>query len=64
MENHTKLFDFWRIKFDKVNGFIRDYDGTKYLLLFILKCDTIYDRIRYLIIKSGIRYVFFSGTVV
>ena len=23
-----------RIRFDKVNGFIRIYDGTKYLVLF------------------------------
>ena len=31
-------------------GFIRDYDGTKYLVLFRLeKYDAIYDRIRYLI---------------
>ena len=25
------------IMFDKVNGFIRDYDGTKYLVLFSYK---------------------------
>ena len=25
------------IMFDKVNGFIRDYDGTKYLVLFSSK---------------------------
>ena len=47
------------IMFDKVNGFIRDSDGTKYLVLFGLKkYDAIYDRIRYLIgLKSGITYV-------
>ena len=46
--------------FDKVDGFIRDYDGTKYLVLFGLqKCSVIYGRIRYLIgLKSGITYVF------
>ena len=25
-----------RIRFDKVDGFIRDYDGTEYLVLDIL----------------------------
>ena len=41
--------------FDKVNGFIRDYDGTRYLVLFDLKkYNAIYDKIRYLIgLKSG-----------
>ena len=47
------------IMFDKVNGFIRDYDGTKCLVLFAPeKYDAIFDRIRYLIgLKSGIAYV-------
>ena len=47
-----------RIMFDKVNGFIRDYDGTKYLVLFGLKkFNAIYDRNRYLIgLKIGIGY--------
>ena len=42
--------------FDKVNGFVRVYDGTKYLVLFgFEKYNAIYDRIRYLIeIKSYI----------
>ena len=46
--------------FDKVNEFIRDYDGTKYLVLFGLeKYNAIQDRIIYLIrLKSGITYVF------
>ena len=46
--------------FEKVNGFIRDYDGTKYLVLFDSeKYDAIYDRIRYLTdLKSNITYVF------
>ena len=50
-----------RIMFNKVNGFIRDYDETKYLVLYGLeKNDAIYDRIRYLTgLKSGITYVFF-----
>ena len=46
--------------FDKVNEFIRNYEGTKYLVLFGLeKYNVIYDGIRYLLgLKSGIRYVF------
>ena len=36
------------IRFDKVDAFIRVYDGTKYLVLFRgEKNDFIYDRIRY-----------------
>ena len=48
-----------RIRFDKVNGFIRVYDGTRYLTLFELrKYCVIFNRIRYLIgVKSGIKYV-------
>ena len=35
--------------FNKVNGFIRDYDATNYLVLFGLeKYSVIYGRIRYL----------------
>ena len=47
------------IVFDKANGFIRYYDGTKYLALFDPdKYDTIFDRSRYLIgLKSGITYL-------
>ena len=46
--------------FNKVDGFIRDYDGTKHLVLFRPeKHDAILDRIRYLSgLKSGITYVF------
>ena len=49
-----------RIRFDKIDGFIRIYDGTRYLTLFgSEKCDAIYDRIRYLrSLKSGITYIF------
>ena len=59
MQNHKKIFSLMTFQqrldwcvylFDKVNGFIRDFNGTKYLVLFRLeKCDAIYDRIRYLI---------------
>ena len=47
------------IRFDKTDGFIRVYDGTKYLVLFgPEKDDAIYNRIRYLISqRSGITYV-------
>ena len=49
-----------RIRFDKIGGFIRIYDGTKYLTLFgSEKYDAIYDRIRYLAsLKKGITYIF------
>ena len=48
-----------RIIFDKVDGFIRDYGGTKYLVLSgPEKYDAILDRIRYFIkLKSGISYI-------
>ena len=36
-----------RIRFDKLNGFIRFYDATRYLVLFGgEKYDLIYNRIR------------------
>ena len=49
-----------RIRFDKVEGFIRVYDGTRYLVLFGSEKDNvIFNRIRYFIgVKSGITYVF------
>ena len=45
-----------RIRVDKIDVFIRVYDGTRYLVLFgSEKYDSIYDRIRYLIsVKSDI----------
>ena len=45
-----------RIRFDKIDGFFRVYDGTRYLVLFgTKKYDYIYNRIRYLVsAKSGI----------
>ena len=48
-----------RIMFDKIDGFIKIYDGTRYLVLFrAKKYDFIYNRIRYLIrLKSGITYI-------
>ena len=49
------------IRFDEIDGFIRIYDGTRYLTMFgSEKYDATYDRIRYLIsLKSGITYIFF-----
>ena len=49
------------IIFDKIDGFIRIYDGTRYFVLFgFEKYDAIYNRIRYLVsLKSSIRYTFF-----
>ena len=49
-----------RIRFDKTHGFIRIYDGTKYLVLLgPEKYDAIFKRTRYLLsIKSGITDVF------
>ena len=48
------------IRFDKIEGIIRIYDGTRYLTLFCTEeYDAIYDRIRYLIsLKSNITYIF------
>ena len=46
-----------RIRFDKIEGFIRTYDGTKYLVSYgSKKYDSIYNRIRELI-KKGITYI-------
>ena len=37
-----------RIRFNKIDGFLRIFDGTRYLTLFgCEKCDAIYDRIRH-----------------
>ena len=51
-----------RIRFNKIDGIIRIYDGTIYLTLFgTKKYDAIYDRIRYLIsLKNNITYISFS----
>ena len=47
------------IKFNKIDGLIRVYDGTRYLVLFASeKYDSIYNRIRYPIcVKGGITYI-------
>ena len=47
------------IRLDKIHGFIRVYDGIRYLVFFgSEKYDFIYNRIRYLVgVKSGITYV-------
>ena len=55
-----KYFDLRHfVRFDKLDGFVRVYNGTRYLVLFgCEKYDTIYNKIRYLIIeKSGIKFV-------
>ena len=48
------------IMFDKVDGFTRDYDGTKHFVLFNLeKHNVIYGRIRYPIcLTSGFTFTF------
>ena len=41
-------------RFDKVDGFIKIYDGTRYLVLFCPGwCGAIYNRIRYLISEKS-----------
>ena len=47
-----------RVRFDKIERFIRIYDGNRYFTLFgSEKYDAIYNRIRYLVsLKSGITY--------
>ena len=47
------------ISFDKIDGFLKAYDGTRYLVLFgNKKYNFIYNKIRYLIgVKSSIIYV-------
>ena len=49
------------VRFDKINGFIRAYNGIRYLVLFgSEKYGSICNKIRYLVsIKSGIKYVIF-----
>ena len=53
-----------RIRSDKVDGFIRVYDETKYLVLLgHKKYDTIFGNIRYLINqkKNGITYTIYHN---
>ena len=49
-----------QIRFNKIDGFIRIYDGTRYLTLFEEEeYEAIYNRIRYFLSqKSGITYIF------
>ena len=49
-----------RIRFNQIHGFIRIYDGTRYLkLLGSEECESVCNRIRYLISqKGGITYIF------
>ena len=51
------------VRFDKIDGFIIIYDGTRYLVLFgSEKYDHIHDRIRYLIsVKSGITDIIYHN---
>ena len=48
------------IRFDKIDGFIRIYDATRYLTLFgSEKYDAVYNKVRHLVnLKSGITYIF------
>ena len=48
-----------RIRFDKIDGFVRVYDGSRYLVLFgPEKYDLIYKRIRCLVgVNSGVTSV-------
>ena len=49
-----------RIIFNKIDGFVRIYDGTRYLTLFgTEKYDAIYGRIKYLVsLRSSIACIF------
>ena len=51
------------IRFDKIDGLLKVYDGNRYLVLFgAEKYDFIYNRIRYVIgVKSGITYIIFHN---
>ena len=49
-----------RIRFDKLDGITRIYDGARYLRLFgTKKYDAIYDRIRYLTSLKKVSHIFF-----
>ena len=49
-----------RIRIDKVDGFIRVYDGTRYLVLFgPEKYNFFHYRIKYLISKKVVLHMFF-----
>ena len=69
-QNHIKIFWYitfhlfspkpLRIRFDQIDGFIRIYDATRYLIsLGPEKFDVSYNRLSYLIsLKSGITCIF------
>ena len=63
MKIHTKIFWFMtkplHITFDKIDGFMRIYNGTRFLVLFgSKKYDAVYNRIMYILsLKSSITYV-------
>ena len=49
-----------RIRLDKIDGFIRIYNGKRYLVLFgTEKYDAIYNRITYLISQKNWYYICF-----
>ena len=49
-----------RIRFGKIDGFIKIYDGTRYLVLFFSeKYDVIYKRIRYLLSLKTVSHILF-----
>ena len=50
-----------RIRFNKIDGIMRIYDGARYLTLFDTKIYyAIYERIRYFVsLKSSITYIFY-----
>ena len=51
-----------RVRFDKIDGFIRVYDGTRHLVLFRSeKYDPIYNKIRYLINIKKWFYIYNSS---
>ena len=58
----NKTSNSLHIRFDKIDGFIKSYNGTRYLALFgSEKYDAIYNRIRYLVNqKSNITYIFLT----
>ena len=53
-----------RIRFDKIDGFIKIYDGTRQLVLFSPeRYDPIYDRIRYLVSEKMILHTVLTELV-
>ena len=48
-----------RIRFDIIDGFLRVYDGIRYLVLRLKTMISFYNRIKYLVgVKGSITYVF------